>query len=206
MREYPYGEWFRWTLGGQDCVLFNSRRTKTRAAGACQYAIDHWQIDPVLVLGTCGGVAPNLCVLDVVCASRAVQWDAVDRMNLMPGPFLEETAVAADLSWFNLDGLGELVHLGTVASGDQDAVFENAERLRKHDVLAADWESAAIGLVCTLNRVRWAVLRGVTDIPHAAGEDDARRQGRDYHSNTPAVMGKLLGLLPRLLEEIRDPR
>jgi len=201
--ESPYGEYFPWTVGERTCVLFNSRRTKTRAAGACQYAIDRWRVDPVIVLGTCGGVAERLRPLDLVFATRTVQWDAVDRMNVVTQPFLPEAIVSADLSWLSLDDLGEPVHRGIVASGDQDTTFETAEYLRKHEVLAADWESASIALVCSLNRVRWAVLRGVTDVPHAAGEDDARRQGRDYYANAPVVMEKLLALLPRLLAGIR---
>ncbi|MGH7387858.1 MAG: 5'-methylthioadenosine/S-adenosylhomocysteine nucleosidase [Candidatus Rokuibacteriota bacterium] len=184
-------------------MFFNSRRTKARSAGASQYAIDRWRVDPVLVLGTCGGVASHVKTLDLVFATRTVQWDAVDHMNPRTQPFLEETAVSADLSWVRLDGLGEPVHMGVVASGDQDVTFDTAERLRKHDVLAADWESAAIALVCSLNRVRWAVLRGVTDVPGAASPDDAHHQGLDYRANTPVVMRKLLGLLPRLVTVIR---
>ena len=43
---FPYGEFFHETIAARECVFYHSRRTKTRAAGACQYAIDHW--DPCL--------------------------------------------------------------------------------------------------------------------------------------------------------------
>jgi len=92
------------------------------------------------------------------------------------------------------------VHQGIVASADQDVTFEEVAVLRKHDVLAADWESGAVALVCALNHVRWAVFRGV---PHRAGADDARRQGQDDTSNTSVVMAKLFELLPDILRRIQ---
>jgi nucleoside phosphorylase len=89
-----------------------------------------------------------------------------------------------------------------VASADQDVTFDEVAFLRKHDVIAADWESGAIAVVCELNHVRWAVFRGVTDVPLRAGGDDARRQGADYTANTPEIMEALFGLLPTVLTGI----
>ena len=196
---FPYGEYTCTALHGRDAVFFHSRRTKTRAAGACQYAIDRWDTDPVIVLGTCGGIAPHLQPLDLVVAARTIQYDCHDQraeMNL---------AVDADPRWLTIvAGLGEPVHAGTIASADRDATFDTLDSLRKIDVLAADWESGAIAAVCRLNRVRWMVLRGVTDVPHASGEEDQARQLRDYRDNTPAVMARLLGLLPRIVEKLDD--
>jgi hypothetical protein len=106
---FPYGEYFPGKAGDLACMFFNSRRTKARAAGACQYAIDRWGVDSVIVLGSCGGVASQVKILDLVCATSTVQWDAVERMNPMIQPFLEETAVSADLSWLSLDDVGEPV-------------------------------------------------------------------------------------------------
>jgi nucleoside phosphorylase len=193
---FPYGEHASVTIAGRACVVFHSHRTKTRAAGACQYAIDHWAIDPLLVLGTCGGVAERLRVGDIVFATRTVQWDCVDRLNAVAGPFLDSMTVTPDHRWLDVTALGDRLHQGIVASADQDVTFEEVAVLRKHDVLAADWESGAVALVCALNHVRWAVFRGVTDVPHRAGADDARRQGQDYKSNTPVVMASLFELLP----------
>src|SRR5271168_4112889 len=75
VQAFPYGEFFQSTVGGRDGVFFHSRRTKTRAAGACQYAIDRWRVDPVMVLGTCGGVAPGLGVGDIIVATKTIQYD-----------------------------------------------------------------------------------------------------------------------------------
>ena len=196
---FPYGEFLHTAVGGRPCVFFHSRRTKTRAAGACQYAIDRWGADPVLVLGTCAGIAPHLRVKDLVVAARTIQYDCQDQRPDMG------LAVGADPDWLRIAaGLGEPVHEGTVASADRDATFAVLASLRKQDVLAADWESGAIAAVCHLNGVRWGVFRGVSDVPLADGDDDEARQLRDYRENTPAIMAKLLGLLPRILGMLDD--
>lgn len=200
---FPYGEYVRVTIAERACVLFHSRRTKTRAAGACQLAIDRWGVDPLLVLGTCGGVAEGVRVGDLVFATRTVQWDCVDRLNAMAGPFFSMMTVTPDHRWLDLTPLANRLHHGVVASADQDVTFDEVTSLRKHDVLAADWESGAIAIVCELNRVRWAVFRGVTDVPHRAGGDDALRQGQDYTINTPAIMEALFAILPTILSGIR---
>ena len=194
---FPYGEVVDTAIGGQPCVFFSSRRTKTRAAGACQYAIDHWRVDPLLVLGTCGGVGAQLQVMDLVFASHTLQYDCED-----PRPDMGRV-VTADSSWLSLEALDGLLHVGTIASADHDMTFESLALLRNERVLGADWESGAIALVCALNGVRWAIFRGVSDVPLAAGADDARRQERDYHAHTPAIIARLLGLLPTIVRGIR---
>jgi nucleoside phosphorylase len=193
VQQFPYGEYLHATIADRECVFFHSRRTKTRAAGACQYAIDRWGVAPAFVLGTCGGVAGSLRVMDVVCATRTIQYDCHDQRPDMG------LIVSADLSWLSLAGVAEPIHAGTVARADRELVFDSLEMLRRQDVLAADWESGAIAVVCSLNRVRWAVFRGVSDLPAAPGEEDARRQLEDYTRNAPAVMEKLLALLPQIL-------
>jgi nucleoside phosphorylase len=190
---FPYGEFFRVEISGRECVLFHSRRTKTRAAGACQYAIDHWNIDPLLVIGTCGGVAEHLAITDLILADRTFQYDSQDRRPEMG------YMVRADLSWLRPEAFGEAFHVGAIATADRDLTFVDLEMLRNENVLGADWESGAIAMVCSLNRIGWATIRGVSDIPLREGAADAARQISDYRRHTPAIMGKLLGLLPKII-------
>jgi len=65
--------------------------------------------------------------------------------------------------------------------------------LRAENVLGADWESGAIATVCLINGARWAIVRGISDIPRREGAKDADRQVDDYRRHTPAIMGKLMG-------------
>jgi adenosylhomocysteine nucleosidase len=194
LQTYPYGEFFRQEISGNDCIFFHSRRTKTRAAGACQYAIDRWQIEPLLVVGTCGGVGAGLAVGDVIAATRTIQYDCHDRR-----PEMGHTVVA-DSTWLDLTGIS--VHQGPIASADRDMTFDVLTDLRSQGVLGADWESGAIATVCSLNKVRWAVLRAITDVPLEPGDRDVSRQVDDYNANAPRIMMSLLDSLPRILAGI----
>jgi len=53
----------------------------------------------------------------------------------------------------------ERIHIGAIASADQDLHSESRTRLDKEHILAADWESASIAKVCELNKVRCLILR-----------------------------------------------
>jgi nucleoside phosphorylase len=108
--------------------------------------------------------------------------------------------IVADTTWLNLASLP--AHRGPIASADRDMTFDSLADLRSQGVLGADWESGAIAAVCSLNQVRWAVLRGISDVPLEPGADDARRQEADYGVNADAIMASLLGLLPGLLEGV----
>ena len=197
IQTYPYGEFFLDTVGDKDYVYFHSRRTKTRAAGACQYAIDRWRLGSVVVIGTCGGVGPGLGVGDVIVATRTIQYDCHDRR-----PEMGHT-VEADPTWLDLTAIPN--HRGPIASADRDMTFDVLADLRSQGVLGADWESGAIATVCSLNKVRWAVLRAITDVPLRPGEHDADRQVGDYGADAPRLMSLLLDHLPRILSGSPDP-
>ena len=198
IERYPYGEFVTREMERRRCVFYFSRMTKTRSAGACQYAIDHWGVDQVIVMGTCGGVSEKLKPLDVIQATRTIQYDCNNKIRPDSTAVFDMLAVNLDNTWLELPASANLLR-GTVASADHDMTFEDLEPLRRHQVLGADWESGAIAIVCALNRVRCAIFRGVTDVPSAATVDDARLQFEGYRANTPAIMERLLRLLPYVL-------
>ena len=195
---FPYGEHARIRIGNRPCVFFHCRRTRIRAAGACQYAIDRWRVDPLIVLGTCGGVAANLGVGDVVLATETLQYDCQDQRTDMG------THTTADLSWLVLSASAGPLYRGAIASADRDLTFDGVEQLRTRGILVADWESAAIAAVCRFNGVRWAIFRAVSDVPMRSDDADYQRQLGDYTRHTPALMDRLLTMLPLIISGIRS--
>ncbi len=193
---FPWGEQARLRIGRRTGVLFHCRRTRVRAAAACQHALDRWRVDPVIVLGTAGGVAADLSVGDVVLATRTWQYDCADQR---PGMGAQTTA---ELDWLALPDT-VTVQRGAIASADHDTTFADLAPLRAAGMLAADWESAAIAAVCAANRVRWAIFRAISDVPYAPGDADHQRQLDDYARHTPALMDKLLGWLPTIVKAAR---
>jgi adenosylhomocysteine nucleosidase len=197
--KYPYGEYINYKIYEKQCIFYHSGATKTRSAASCQFAIDKWEPNMVLVLGTCGGVGKNLRVADVIIANRTVQYDCIDRMDNQQPLFYESMTINIDNSWIDFSKLDERVYEGLIATADQDINFEVLELLRKENVLCADWESGAIACVCFLNKVKFCILRGISDIPED-NEGSAINQGIDYRKNTPIVMKKLIDtVLPVVL-------
>lgn len=200
---YPFGEFILHKINDKECIFYHSGATKTRSSAACQYAIDNWKAEIIIVLGTCGGVDSRLKTLDVVIADKTAQYDCIDRMGNEPYIFYEEFITSMDNSWINFSAFKEKVWQGTIATADQDINYEVLKMLRKEEVLCADWESGAIAYICKLNGVRCCIVRGITDIPIEEAEKSANAQGADYKENTPKVMKKLVeGILPVLLNYV----
>lgn len=200
---YPFGEFIKLKLYGKECIFYHSGATKTKSSAACQFAIDNWEPEMVIVLGTCGGVDKKLNVLDVIIANKTVQYDCIDRMGKEPCVFYEPFTTIIDNSWIHLNEFHGNVYEGMIATADQDINYEVLKMLRKEDVLCADWESGAIAYICRLNKVRNCIVRGITDIPTENADESAISQGTYYRQNTPRVMKKLIeDILPVLFKNM----
>lgn len=99
-----------------------------------------------------------------------------------------------DLSWVDISALSEKICVGTIASADHDLDPEHRDVLRKAGVLAADWESASIALICKLNGVRCLIIRGVSDTPA-----EPETQAEDFHRNTEIIMNELFGIADKII-------
>ena len=200
LRRQPYGEFFDHSFGKTKCIIYNSGATKTRASGACQYAIDTWRPYAVINLGTCAGVSDNIRKLDIIIATKTFQYDVIQRFG-KPSPLFFETMITdLDTSWVNISLVPEKIHKGTIATADQDLNYENRKKLQKENenILGADWESASIAKVCELNKVKCLILRGVTDIPESRARSKDDLQDRDYNKNTQIIMKKLLSVINKI--------
>ena len=78
LRKQPYGEYFNHRFGKHRSIIYHSGATKTRAAAACQFAIDTWHPDAIINLGTCGGVSKEVRFHD----RRRQESQRVDRREL----------------------------------------------------------------------------------------------------------------------------
>jgi adenosylhomocysteine nucleosidase len=197
---YPYGTYVEENIKGLDCIFYLSKATKTRSAGACQYAIDNWNPKRIILLGTAGGVSTQLKNLDLVVASRTGQYDCIEGMGAENDFFYEIFNEELDNNWIDFSKLPPRTFQGLIATADQDVGFLKAEELRKYDVLAADWESGSISHICNLNNVPCCIIRGVSDVPKSDDPEDIKNQREEFIKNTPIIMEILLiKVLPALL-------
>lgn len=199
-KSFPYGVYIELLINDWHCVFYHSGATKTRSAGACQYAIDNWHPRRIILLGTAGGVGADLQNLDLVVASKTSQYDCIEGMSAKIDFFYEIFNEEIDNSWIDFSKLPNRTFHGLIATADMDVGFSKAEDLRKYDVLAADWESGAISHICRINEVPHCIIRGVSDVPKSDSPEDIKKQQIEFLKNTPIIMELLLrNVLPALL-------
>ena len=179
-------------------IIYHSGATKTRAAAACQFAIDTWHPDAVINLGTCAGVSKNVRKLDIILAGKTFKYDVIPRFGSTSVRFKKDLKTNLRISCVDLSRISERLRIGTIVSADQDLCPKYRRKLQKEGALAADWESASIAKVCELNRIKCLILRGVSDIPEKRRESKEDIQERDYKKNTRIIMKNLFSIIGQM--------
>ncbi len=190
----PYGEYFNYQFPfwKDEALIYFSGYSKTKAAGAVQYMICRFELSQVIVAGSCGGVAVDLSVMEVVIGSETLIYDCIDRLVFETELFPKEFRTQLDLKWLEGKPLPEKTRVGRIATADQDIDFTVRELLRPEHIEVADWESGAVALVCQLNKVPLAVFRGVSDLPVEGLSQE--EQSQQYLDNTPLLMKRIFEL------------
>ena len=193
----------RGTLCGKTVVLAVCGIGKVFAALCAQTMILRYAPRGVIHTGVAGSLDAALSIGDLVIADRVVQHDmdtsalgdpvglipGIDKVFLPAAPALMERlqAAAAD------NGVPYLV--GTVASGDRFVGDEQKKRYIRDTFGAAacEMEGAAVGQVCYVNGVPFAVVRAISD--------DASGQAQmDYPAFVKMAAARSAALIRRMLE------
>ncbi len=165
------GNCYQTSLGAHDTLIAEMGIGKVRAAAILQSLIDHHSIEAVIGFGSAGAINPAHEVGDLIVAQRVTQHDyqLVKKLRML-GAGHEWIRTDARLSKRLVKageraGFVSRIKLGNIITGD--VVVANGE-LRRHlwrkfHADAVEMEGAAIGLVCNMNRVPFAVIRGLTD-------------------------------------------
>jgi adenosylhomocysteine nucleosidase len=201
LHETPFGQWFTRRLGGEDVVFFHGGYGKVAAAGSTQYAIDHWH--PVLLvnLGTCGGFGGERKVGDIVLASQTTIYDIVEMMG-DPDEAIADYQTKLDTAGWPAR-LATRVVVAPLVSGDRDLDPKAVAALAaKYHTGVGDWESGAIAWVAAHNHTRAMILRGVTDVVDAAGNDPTYNNTGAWERASVAVMASLVALLDEALPDL----
>lgn len=187
----PGARAFRGVHGALDVVATVTEMGTRAAAGVTTRLLDATPVDHVLVVGICGGVAPEIAIGDLVVPARVV--DEASGCVLRPKP---------------LGGTPRGFLLTT------DTLYTEPEtiaRFAADGIVAVDMETAAIGMVCAARDIPWSVFRAVSD---RAGDPrvDADLVGMANADGTPnpATIARLLlshpGRIPGLVRLGRGMR
>ncbi|MBQ9718793.1 MAG: 5'-methylthioadenosine/adenosylhomocysteine nucleosidase [Clostridia bacterium] len=169
-------------IGSTDIVLAVCGIGKVFAAICAQTMIVNYAPDAIINTGVGGTLTKKLSVGDVAVSSAMVQHDMDtsalgDPVGLISGPNIIEipadAALAEKISAIVKD-MGINTVTGTIATGDQFiAKQETKDRIvERFGAIACEMEGAAIGQVCFVNKVPFAVIRAISDDADSGACDD----------------------------------
>ncbi|MGN1345660.1 MAG: 5'-methylthioadenosine/adenosylhomocysteine nucleosidase [Eubacteriales bacterium] len=169
-------------LGNTDVVLAVCGIGKVFAAICAQTMIVKYAPDAILNTGVGGTLTRELSVGDVAVSSAVVQHDMDtsalgDPVGLISG--INKVKLPADEALSEkiseiVCGMGIRAVRGTIATGDQFiGAQEDKDRIVKNfGAIACEMEGGAIGQVCYVNQVPFAVIRAISDDADAGACED----------------------------------
>lgn len=194
----PFGECFALLEGERTLIYLEGGWGKISAAASAQYAIVRWKPDLIINLGTCGGLQGRAQRGDVILAERTLLYDVIEQMGDQQAAY-DHYTTELDLSWLR-EPYPQPVQRGLLLSADRDILPEQVCWLQEQfGGVAADWESGAIAWVCSRNKVKCLILRGVSDLVGPDG-GEAYRNIKVFHKASEEIISGLLGHLPAWLD------
>jgi adenosylhomocysteine nucleosidase len=194
----PYGEYFEQNFPSavkdQPLIFCQGGWGKTNAAGSTQYAIDHWQPDVIINLGTCGGFQGDVNLKEIILVEKSIIYDLVEQM-IDPDIALAAYTTNLDLSFLTIP-YPQPVRRTLLVSGDRDLVAGEIPGLKnKFGAVAGDWETGSIAYIANINKVKCLILRGVSDLVSPENGGEAYDHIEVFAERTHEIMLDLLGHL-----------
>lgn len=167
-------EFYMGVFEEKEVVVVKSGIGKVNAAICTQILIDDFDVACVINTGVAGGVKDGLKPGDVIIASDLIQHDVdgtvcgyergqVPRMSVVAFAADEKLSKLAEAAAEKIEEFRVL--RGRIISGDQ--IIADSEKLKffreKFGAYAVEMEGAAIGHVCFVNEIPFAVIRSISD-------------------------------------------
>ncbi len=183
----PYGGYFQTKIKGKDVIIYFAGNGKVRSAAACQYMIDKFQLEKVIVAGTCAGIDIRYNTLDIIIPNKAAQCDCTikERHPLIRNDFV----VDIDLLKYEITE-----PTGVIGTSDRPVVLmQDYLDLKNNGITIADMESAAIAYACKRNEVEIVIIKGISDFPVKREDPTSSQQGQSsvYAQNVGPIMKKI---------------
>lgn len=160
---------------GKDVALLECGRGKVNAAVGTQIMIDLFKPDVVINSGIAGSLSKNLIIGDIVISSDCVEHDInctalEETRGEIRFPNEKRIDIPADKEICKklaecCNSLGSHVNIGRVASGDIFIVYRRQREsiAFEFDALCCEMEGGAVGHVCYMNKVPFAIIRSISD-------------------------------------------
>lgn len=190
----------------REVVVATAGVGKVFAAICAEAMILNYHPEWIVNTGVAGALMKDLHILDVVISKEVVQHDmdtsplgdpvglisGIDKVQLPADGLLAEQFQAA------AGKMGISARIGTVASGDQ-FVADPAKKewiANRFGAACCEMEGAAIGQVCYVNKVPFAVLRTISD----GAQSEAKM---DYSAFAAKAAMQSVSILRKTVEELK---
>ena len=192
--KYPFGEYFITEINDENVLFYRCGIRKVNSSAATQYMIDHFDINKIIVVGTCAGIDDSFKNLDIFIPSKAVQYDCTVKEQ---EPLIKDTFTVD----FDLDLLGFDVLTGTIGTADKAVVmWKDYLELKENCITIADTESAAIAYICKANNIECIIIKGISDFP-VNEKEKQKEQLNTFLTNVPIIMNRIIDeYLPLVLK------
>lgn len=185
LEKYPFGEYYRTEFRGKDIVFFRSGIRKINASAASQYMIDKFNLEKLIVIGTCTSSNEGLNYGDIIIPSKVIDYDYIIRE--LEEEIDEELYLVPDQV-----PMPNEYYDGVLGTSDKALVlWSDYTFLASNSIDASDLESYAVLKICKTNNVKCIIIKGVTDKPMRS-MDGYNEQLDVYEENLPTVMKKII--------------
>ena len=173
-------------INEKDIILVKCGIGKVNAARTTQLLIDNFDMDYIINVGTAGGLSTHIEIGDVVIGEKLLQHDfdksagGNERGYISDlGLYMFSDAKLIEKAKYSMENVNENfhVHVGTIATGDifvQDISVKNKIEEEFH-ADCVEMEGAAIAQVCTLDKIPFIVIRGISDKPNGNNGIDFKK-------------------------------
>ncbi len=190
---FPLGEYFI----NNDILYFRTGVRKTNSVASVQYMIDKFNIDHLILVGTCGGIDTSNDTLDIIIPNKAGQYDCTipDYEPL----FKEMFTTNIDTNYLDFN-----FKTGFIATADRAVVRqEDWKLLNDNNVTIADTECGALSYICQKNKVKFLAIKGISDFPikNVSSKESDNKQTEDFLNNIPIILKNILdNYIPKIFK------
>ncbi len=184
LQNYPFGEYYRTEFRGKDLIFFRTGTRKSNASAATQYMIDKFDLEKIVVIGTCSSSNEYLNYGDIIIPSKVVDYDYIirDLDELDENAYIKTDYVNMPIEFYD----------GVLGTSDKALIeWKDYTYLASNQIDASDMESFSVLKVCKNNNVECIIIKGITDKP-MKGENGYNEQLDVYEENLPIVMKKII--------------
>lgn len=186
---FPFGMYFKQIINNTEVLFYRCNVRKVCASASAQYMIDKFNVEKIIVIGTCAGIDEKFKQYDIIFPNKAVQYDCTVKEN---EPLIKEKFnVDIDLSNIKFEYI-----TGTIGTADKPVVmWKDYLELKDNNITIADTESAAIAYVCKMNNIKCLIVKGISDFPTNEEETTIKisheEQYKIFIKNIPIIMNKI---------------